>query len=268
MNTLNIAGACAVVFFTACTGTREQESQESTANDSTAVSTRSAMMDNSRNSLDWEGTYSGTIPCADCEGIEVQLNINNDLTYYKISAYLGKDDSSFTESGTFVWSEDGGSIALEGNPEGAQKYLVGENVLFLLDQDGNRINGDFEEMYQLKKHPSTSQIEGPKWMLTELMGVPYAKGETEKHPFVVFNADEMRVNGYSGCNTFFGGYELIEGSRIKMDRLASTMMACPNMETETKLLDVLQKADNYTIADGILSLNKARMAPLARFRAE
>lgn len=268
MNTIKIAGACAVALFAACTGTTEHASQKSAANDSTAVSTGSAMADNSRNSLDWEGTYSGTIPCADCEGIKVQLNINNDLTYYKISDYLGKDDSSFTESGTFLWSEDGGSIALEGNPEGAQKYLVGENVLFMLDRDGNRITGDLAEMYQLKKNPYTSNLEGPKWVLFELMGAPYERLDTEKQPFVVFNADEKRVNGNSGCNTFFGGYELLEVNRIRMDRLASTMMACPNMETETKLLDVLQKADNYTVADGILSLNKARMAPLARFRAE
>ena len=34
-----------------------------------AVDTVSAS-DNSQNSLDWEGTYKGIIPCADCEGIK------------------------------------------------------------------------------------------------------------------------------------------------------------------------------------------------------
>jgi heat shock protein HslJ len=265
MKTTIIAGTSALFLLISCTNQPGNVDSETVSNDSIATS---AMMDNSRNSLDWEGTYSGTTPCADCEGIEVQLNINNDLTYYKISNYLGKGDSSFTESGTFEWSEDGGTITLDGRAEGAQMYRVGENVLFQLDQDGNRNEGSLAEMYKLKKHPTTSQIEGPKWMLTELMGESYIKSKDEKHPFVVFTADEKRVNGNSGCNTFLGGYELMEGNRIKMDQLASTMMACPNMETEVKFLDILKKVDNYTIADGILSLNKAKMAPLARFQAE
>jgi hypothetical protein len=37
------------------------------------------------------------------------------------------------------------------------------------------------------------------------------------------------------------------------------------METGQLFMDVLEKADNYTVTDGILTLNKARMAPLARF---
>ncbi len=29
--------------------------------------------DNSQNSLDWPGTYTGTLPCADCEGIKTEI---------------------------------------------------------------------------------------------------------------------------------------------------------------------------------------------------
>ena len=47
--------------------------------------------------------------------------------------------------------------------------------------------------------------------------------------------------------------------------MGMTMRACPEMESEQTFMSVLQQADNYTIADGILSLNRARMAPLARF---
>jgi heat shock protein HslJ len=47
----------------------------------------------------------------------------------------------------------------------------------------------------------------------------------------------------------------------------STMMACPELEREREFLDVLARVDNYALADGTLSLNRARMAPLARFRA-
>jgi hypothetical protein len=39
------------------------------------------------------------------------------------------------------------------------------------------------------------------------------------------------------------------------------------MEKEVAFMEVLQKADNYAIQGKTLSLNKARMAPLAKFEA-
>jgi heat shock protein HslJ len=43
------------------------------------------------------------------------------------------------------------------------------------------------------------------------------------------------------------------------------MMACPDMELQDRFMKALEMADNYTIAENVLSLNKARMAPLAKF---
>ena len=34
---------------------------------------------NSMNSLDWEGIYTGLLPCADCEGIQTVIKLNRDL---------------------------------------------------------------------------------------------------------------------------------------------------------------------------------------------
>jgi copper homeostasis protein (lipoprotein) len=45
------------------------------------------------------------------------------------------------------------------------------------------------------------------------------------------------------------------------------MMACPELAQEREFLEMLPRVDNYTLGDGALSLNRARMAPLARFRA-
>jgi len=38
------------------------------------------------------------------------------------------------------------------------------------------------------------------------------------------------------------------------------------LDTEISFLRTLEKVDNYTIQDGILSLNKAKMSPLLRFK--
>jgi len=40
----------------------------------TSLSQPAATPDNSANSLDWPGTYTGVVPCADCEGINRDLH--------------------------------------------------------------------------------------------------------------------------------------------------------------------------------------------------
>ncbi|MFX6794395.1 copper resistance protein NlpE N-terminal domain-containing protein, partial [Acinetobacter baumannii] len=41
------------------------------------------------NSLDWDGKYKGTLPCADCEGIKTELELKDDKTYELTETYLG-----------------------------------------------------------------------------------------------------------------------------------------------------------------------------------
>lgn len=43
------------------------------------------------------------------------------------------------------------------------------------------------------------------------------------------------------------------------------MMACPNMNIEQELFRILEMVDNYSFNGTTLQLNKARMAPLAKF---
>jgi len=116
-------------------------------------------MHNSMIALDWEGLYTGVVPCADCDGIEKKIQINYDLTYEKQTRYIGKSDSVFVRTGTFSWSEDGGSITLDHIPAGEAplRYMVGENMLFQLDLDGNRITGELSDHYILRKSTSNGE---------------------------------------------------------------------------------------------------------------
>ncbi len=121
--------------------------------DSSAVAETAMMIDghNARNSLDYAGTYTGMLPCADCEGIEVSLTLYTDSTYHKTSTYLGKDSPrSFEEQGKYRWDEAGRNIRLEGQ-EAPNQYLVGENRLVLLDMSGKKIEGDLAKIYVLTK---------------------------------------------------------------------------------------------------------------------
>lgn len=106
---------------------------------------------NSQNSIDWVGTYEGILPCADCEGIKTVIVLNNDLTFSRTNTYLknGKEDS-FDEKGNIEWNAGGNKITLLSGNERFQ-FQVGENKLFALDMDGNRIKGVLADHYILTK---------------------------------------------------------------------------------------------------------------------
>jgi copper homeostasis protein (lipoprotein) len=226
--------------------------------------------DNSRNSLDWQGVYVGTVPCADCEGIRTRVELHDDGTFARSLIYLGRNERPLEDSGTFTWNAAGSGITLD-NSSGArdaQRYQVGENVLFHLDSDGQRITGDLAAQYRLEKIANDARIENRRWQLVELNGQPVQPPQGRDGAFLELESAQERATGNASCNRFFGSYELTAGNRLRFaPNLASTMMACPELERERAFLDVLARVDNYTLADGVLSLNRARMAPLARFRS-
>lgn len=222
---------------------------------------------NSRISVDWNGIYKGTIPCADCEGIQTELTLMEDGNYERRTTYLGKDGETHSDKGNFTWNDAGSSVTLSLEDGGTQQYQVGENMLFHLDGEGNRITGDLAENYILMKNKTDPWLENKKWVLTELMGKQIAFEDENRQAFLLFDSASGRISGSDGCNRVMGSYELKEGNRISFGRgMASTMMACPDMEIPDRFNEVINTVDNYTVADGVLSLNKARMAPLARFK--
>lgn len=110
-----------------------------------------------------------------------------------------------------------------------------------------------------------AQLKETYWKLTELMGEKIAPTQNEAHMIL---KNDGSVNGSFGCNRMMGSYEEKPMERIKFDKMASTMMACVNgMDVEQKFGDVLSRTDSYVIVGDTLQLNRARMAPLAKFEA-
>lgn len=105
---------------------------------------------NSRNSLNYRGTYAGVLPCADCEGISIEITLDKHNYLIKTS-YLGKESENiFENEGTYQWNEEGSIITLKGEQHPNQ-YLVGENVLIKLDMEGKQITGELAANYRLVK---------------------------------------------------------------------------------------------------------------------
>jgi heat shock protein HslJ len=106
------------------------------------------------------------------------------------------------------------------------------------------------------------------WELTQLEGAAVNQSDTDgKKIHFTLNSVDGKVNGFAGCNTFFGEYTLEDGNRIRFSKLANTRMACPDAAiNENEVLEVFRLADNYTFNEGTLKLNVGRRAPLAVFR--
>lgn len=108
-------------------------------------------------------------------------------------------------------------------------------------------------------------IAGKYYKLIEIYGKPVVKDSTFfKESHVIFKEDGKQVAGNGGCNGFGAEYQLKDGNGIAITNLISTQMACPALETENQFTKALLEADNYTLNSDTLSLNKAKMAPLAR----
>ncbi len=107
-------------------------------------------MHNAANALDVIGTYTGTLPCADCEGIETEIQLLDGNAYDIKMTYKGKSDKPVEHAGAYSWNDAGNTITLDGQ-EAPNKYFVGENVLFKLDMEGKRIEGNLADKYVLRK---------------------------------------------------------------------------------------------------------------------
>ena len=221
------------------------------------------------------------MPCADCESIETTIILTDD-SFVKEVVYKGKSKEIYRESGSFEWNIEGNTITLVGI-EKPNQYFVGENVLFHLDKDGKRIEGDLATNYELRKKVQETSVvadeskinttkgdekialKNSKWKLIKLYGKEVGNTNKEKPMGITFSSDG-RMSAFAGCNSMGGSYTLDESKNtIKFSKIMSTMMACEDMNTEKELAKILEMADNYNFDGKTLKLNKARMATLAEF---
>lgn len=133
-----------------CDSKKEEAVSQHSTNDSIEKNDSIPVGDNSKVSVDWNGTYEGTLPCADCEGIKTIIVLNEDDTYKFSAEYLEKNNKT-EESGKFTWSADGNKITIKFKDGESTSYIVGENQLIQLDQEGEKITGALADKYVLNK---------------------------------------------------------------------------------------------------------------------
>ena len=206
------------------------------------------------------GAYTGTLPCASCPGIETRVDLNSDLTYTIQTRYIGRSDEVSTQSGTFKW--DSGNSTLTFDSQLLGQCLLEGNTLYVL-VDGRKNTGQNAENYMLVK--VDQDLVEKYWKLIELHGNPVTPANGSKEAHITFHIDGNRFSGDAGCNRIMGSYQTRENYRIAFSQTAATQMMCIDMEIESNFLQVLETADSYLVQNDTLTLNRARMAPLARF---
>ena len=106
-------------------------------------------MHTAETSLDYQGTYAGTLPAADCPGIETRLTLKKDGTFNLHMKYIDRDAEFDTKGG---YSVRGNLLTLTPeNGEEVEYYKVEENRLRRLDADKQPVTGPLDENYVLKK---------------------------------------------------------------------------------------------------------------------
>ncbi len=103
-----------------------------------------------------------------------------------------------------------------------------------------------------------SELAGTTWVGREIYVSGAAVGVlAENPPRMEFGADGA-ITGTTGCNSFFGTVRLTADS-IAVEGLGMTEMGCPEPLTsqETRVSTILQTADRWSLADGVLTIGTA-----------
>lgn len=135
--------------------------------------------------------------------------------------------------------------------EKAERYEETPEGLSLTDGNG-RVLMTLEKRKALDF--TVGDLDG-EWVITAIYGAE--PGPMENIPFLAFDVQEKRVHGNAGCNVINGGFVQEEGkaASLKFPQLLSTMMACPDMDTERQVLDALNKVAAFGLKeDGAVAL--------------
>jgi copper homeostasis protein (lipoprotein) len=209
----------------------------------------------------WVGTYSGSLPCTTCSGVETELKLTSDNMYVLTQFNFNKESEAQITEGKTSWKAN--DIVLENFPKefSSNVFKLEKGIISMFNNREKVVTDDTENAYVLTKNGNV-QVENQKWKLVELYGKK-VKGYVAPH-YIVFHSEDSRVEAKAGCNQLTFGYKLKNGLMLETISGISTMMACPD-EVEEEFKKIMMEADNISVIEKTLTLNKGRMAPLAVF---
>lgn len=101
------------------------------------------------------------------------------------------------------------------------------------------------------------------WNIVEIQGNPV---QAESQPFIGFDTKEGRVYGNSGCNQMMGAFTFSAPNHLELGDMASTMRACPDMDTERQVLETLASVRSLEVSGKELLLYSGGKKPVMRLQ--
>lgn len=95
-------------------------------------------------------------------------------------------------------------------------------------------------------------LEGTEWQLVQLGGKTLQPREGKFT--ITFHAAEHRFSGIGACNRLTGVYSADEKRALKIGPVASTRMACPDMDQEGEMAAALEATTHYDMDGPMLLL--------------
>ena len=112
----------------------------------------------------------------------------------------------------------------------------------------------------------THELAGTRWALVQLGDKPVTISEGGREAYIALNAADDSVVGHAGCNRISTKYQQ-SGAQLSFGDVIATRMFCPDMPTETALLEAMKATAGWRIAGSQLELLNSQQAPVARFEA-
>ncbi|MFN3300777.1 MAG: copper resistance protein NlpE N-terminal domain-containing protein [Sediminibacterium sp.] len=213
----------------------------------------------SQNSLDWQGTYFGVLPCASCPGIETELTLTNNQAFILTRKYIDKKEI-FTSKGTFIWNDNSIKLIDSINKENPITFKVEEGRIRQLDVNGNIIEGALASSYLLTKSGNI-EVEDKKWLIIELNGKPIP--EKTVKPYLIFHSKKGFIEAKANCNSLSFKYSIRNQNQLIIQPGITTLMACPD-NLEQELIKAISNSDKLSLSGTILSLNNAEQRMLIK----
>ncbi|HET7312757.1 META domain-containing protein [Salinisphaera sp.] len=212
--------------------------------------------------------YRGTLPCADCAGIDYSLSLAADHVYVLREHYHSdRAVSDLIEAGH--WRVRDALDQLELTPSDTDSRFTSlwrinsHDELIALDAQGHPVaNGHYT--LARTKGPAERRLAGPRWILTDAPDRPGASPA-----YIRFHDDTHRVTGSTGCNRLMARYQR-KNDRLHLERIATTRRACPDRaDTEQAMREALRRTQRFeTLGNFLLLYGSDRdPSPLAVFRA-
>ncbi|HEY8916116.1 MAG TPA: copper resistance protein NlpE N-terminal domain-containing protein [Chitinophaga sp.] len=96
------------------------------------------------------GSYQGTLPCADCPGIDYQISLYDNNHYKTLMVYRDRNQNRpMVDTGTWKIEQDS-MVRITLSGQSKQTFLFEDGRLYQLNEHGQRITGALADNYILR----------------------------------------------------------------------------------------------------------------------